>query len=275
LPALILLAAVPASAQVGPSVADMRTAASPPAHTPRSASEIEAELRAIDADLRAALTVGKAETAPAATPRTPLGAPPPGPEPRTALVDPNARQPDRHGGARTMFALAGVLLLVFGLAWVYKRFARATGGLAGSIGAGGRAPAGLVEVLARYPLASRHTLVVLRFDRRVLLCSMTGSSRSAGAGMSVLCELDDAEDVASVLVKARDEAGESIARSFERSLRAAERSAEGVLDAEPIRVARAAPDVAGPHAPRSRTTEHASLRRGLEAIWTGGVGARR
>ncbi len=248
----LALSATPAAAQaVGPGLQDL-----PGLHAPASPP-----------------TPSPDDTAPAtARASRPLGAPPAdaAPEPRrTALTDPDAAPRAPAGGvAQTGLALAGVLAIILGLAWAYKRAARSSGGLSGSLGAGGRAPAGLVEVLARYPLAARHTLVVLRFDRRVLLCSMTGSSRAAGAGMSVLCELTEPEDVASVLVKARDAAGESIARSFERSLRAADRGFDPGFDparpaqpAAPVRINR-------PAAPDSDAS--GTLRRGLEAIWTGG-----
>lgn len=123
---------------------------------------------------------------------------------------------------QTVAALAGVLLLIFALAQLYKRIARTRGGLSGQLGAGGKAPAGLVEVLARYPISSGMTLVVLRFDRRVLLLSHAGGSRGkrglGGGAMQTLCELDQPEDVASILSKARDESGDSIAASFERTL---------------------------------------------------------
>lgn len=123
---------------------------------------------------------------------------------------------------QTVAALAGVLLLIFALAQFYKRIARTRGGLSGQLGAGGKAPAGLVEVLARYPISSGMTLVVLRFDRRVLLLSHAGGSRGkrglGGGAIQTLCELDQAEDVASILSKARDESGDSIAASFERTL---------------------------------------------------------
>jgi len=128
---------------------------------------------------------------------------------------------------RTVATLAGVLMLIFALAHVYKRIARTNGGLSGQIGAGGRAPAGLVEVLGRYPISSGMTLVVLRFDRKVLLLSHAGGGRGGrkglgGAGsMQTLCEVGSAEDVASILGKVRDESGESIAASFEKTLQEA------------------------------------------------------
>lgn len=124
---------------------------------------------------------------------------------------------------RTVATLAGVLMLIFALAHVYKRLARTRGGLSGQIGAGGRAPAGLVEVLGRYPISSGMTLVVLRFDRKILLLSHAGRSRGKKGiggvgGMQTLCEVNSAEEVASILAKTRDAAGDSIAASFERSL---------------------------------------------------------
>lgn len=124
---------------------------------------------------------------------------------------------------RTVATLAGVLMLIFALAHVYKRLARTRGGLSGQIGAGGRAPAGLVEVLGRYPISSGMTLVVLRFDRKILLLSHAGRSRGkkgigGAGGMQTLCEVSSAEEVASILAKTRDAAGDSIAASFERSL---------------------------------------------------------
>ncbi|MBO6514654.1 MAG: hypothetical protein JJ974_11880 [Phycisphaerales bacterium] len=127
---------------------------------------------------------------------------------------------------RTVATLAGVLMLIFALAHIYKRIARTRGGLSGQIGAGGRAPAGLVEVLGRYPISSGMTLVVLRFDRKVLLLSHAGRSRGkkglAGVGgMQTLCEVSSAEEVASILAKTRDASGESIAASFERTLQEA------------------------------------------------------
>jgi flagellar biogenesis protein FliO len=126
---------------------------------------------------------------------------------------------------RTLAALTGVLLLIFAVAQVYKRYARSRGGLSGQIGAGGRAPAGLVEVLARYPISSGMTIVVLRFDRKVLLLSHANARRSKRGGgsneMQTLCEVNSPEDVASILGKVRDASGDSIAASFERTLQEA------------------------------------------------------
>lgn len=254
--------------QIGPGLNDL-----PP--TPRPAGVVEQDLAAIDAQLAAALALNQPKPA-----GTPLGAPPQTAAPTargTALIDPDEpAAAGGHGLGRTMLALAGVVLLIVGLSWMFKRASRAAGGLTGSLGAGGRAPAGIIEILARYPLASRHTLVVLRFDRRVLLCSMTGGTRSTGSGMTVLCELDEPEDVASILIKSRDQAGESIARSFERSLRDAERLAQDAAEPPPIHIRR--PKPAQPVVTRSmpipsgstRAPETSPLRRGLDSLRAAG-----
>ncbi len=134
---------------------------------------------------------------------------------------------------QTGLALGGILLLIFGLAQLYKRLAKSQGGLAGAMGAGGSAPSGLVEILGRYPVSSKMTLVVMRFDRRVLLLSHAGGGRGKNSqmgAMTTLCELDRPEDVASVLLKVRNEEGDSIAQSFARTLREADEMHDQYLD---------------------------------------------
>jgi flagellar biogenesis protein FliO len=129
------------------------------------------------------------------------------------------------GWGQTIIALGGVILLIFGVAQVFKRLARTQGGLAGQLGAGGTAPSGILEVIGRYPITTGLTLVVLKFDRRVLLVASSAATRgkhAKGASMQTLCELSDPEDVASILLKSRSASGESIAQSFERALRDAD-----------------------------------------------------
>jgi len=129
------------------------------------------------------------------------------------------------GWVQTLAALGGVLLLILGLSQLFKRLARSQGGLVGKIGAGGNAPTGILEVIGRYPIGSGMTLVVLKFDQRVLLVANSTATRgkhARGASMQTLCELSDPEDVASVLLKSRSSSGETIARSFERALQEAD-----------------------------------------------------
>jgi flagellar biogenesis protein FliO len=149
--------------------------------------------------------------------------------PRSTLIGARDSENDSAFGAQgylqTIVALLGVILLIVGLGQVYKRLAKAQGGLAGQLGAGGSAPSGIIEVIGRYPISKGMTLVVLRFDRKVLLLSHASSSKGKSgraASMELLCELGDPEDVASILLKARTASGESIAQSFEQTLREAD-----------------------------------------------------
>jgi len=130
-----------------------------------------------------------------------------------------------QGWTQSIVALLGVILLILGLGQLYKRLARVQGGLAGQVGAGGTAPSGIIEVIGRYPLSKGMTLIVLKFDRKVLLLSHASSSKGKwgkSASMQTLCELADPEDVASILLKARSASGDSIAQSFEQTLREAD-----------------------------------------------------
>ncbi|MFI4896534.1 MAG: FliO/MopB family protein [Phycisphaerales bacterium JB059] len=102
---------------------------------------------------------------------------------------------------KTVGALVLVIALILALAWGVRRVARSQGGLGAKLTAGGRAPSGVLEVLGRYPVSPKLSLVVLRFDRRVLLLAQ---SHAAGGTMSTLCELNDPSDVASVLAKTSD-----------------------------------------------------------------------
>lgn len=122
-----------------------------------------------------------------------------------------------HWIVRTAIALAFVLILIFAFRSVAQRLAGRVGGLAMQMGAGGRAPSGVLEVLGRYPVARGQTLVLLRVDRRVLLLGQTSS------GFSTLAEFADAEEVASLLIKTRDEDGDSLAERFHGLLRTMER----------------------------------------------------
>ena len=127
---------------------------------------------------------------------------------------------------RTAGSLAVVLALILALWWVFKSGARATGTIRGQLGAGGRAPSGVVSILGRYPISRGHSLVLMKVDRRVLVLDQTSG------GFRLLTELTDAEDVASILVKTADEEGQSMSRRFEQMLRGAERDPELVRAAD-------------------------------------------
>lgn len=130
---------------------------------------------------------------------------------------------------RTGGALAAVLGVAVAFAWATKRLARARGTLAAAIGPGGASPSGVLEVLGRYPLSRGITLVLLKIDARVLLVSQSMSR--AGASMQTLCEIDDPDQVASILLKASRNERSSIADRFQSLLSSSDRAMERELEA--------------------------------------------
>jgi hypothetical protein len=116
-----------------------------------------------------------------------------------------------------LMTLGGVVALATIAIVLVKSWARKRGGVASSLGAGGRAPSGVLEVLGRYPIGGGVSLVLLRLDRRLLLLSQTQRMFGRGAspgGFRTLCEITDPEEVASLLLKTQDEAGESMTQRF-------------------------------------------------------------
>lgn len=153
----------------------------------------------------------------------PLGAPKTRPAPWTAAPanSPVAAQNPASlaGMVRTVLSLAGVVAIIVGLAFAFKRLSRGSGGLMNQLGAGGRAPSGVLSILGRYPVARGTTLVLLKVDRRViLLCQSAGKGLTSGCTMQTLSEFTDPEDVASILLKTRDEEEASLAHRFEALL---------------------------------------------------------
>lgn len=120
-------------------------------------------------------------------------------------------------GLRTFAALAFVLVLAVGGATLLKKVAKGRGGLLGALGPGGPSPSGLMEILGRYPVGSGQTLVLLRLDRRVLLLHQTTSRK--GASMRTLAEVADADEVASILMKTREEETERVDNGFREAMR--------------------------------------------------------
>lgn len=135
---------------------------------------------------------------------------------------------------RTAGSLALVVGLIFTAARVFKRLSggKAHGGLAAALGTGGPSPAGLIEVLGRYPVGRGATLILLRLDSRVLLLSQSGGggfpglrARSAPASLTTLCEITRPEDVASILVRTQDDEQRTIAAGFKELLTRFDRDA--------------------------------------------------
>jgi hypothetical protein len=182
------------------------------------ASVTSAQLGARTTTDPAPVSLGYGPHAPTEIESRPLGGAPPkqAVEAKPLASDPAAKSGAGRGGV--LWPLAGVLTLVVIAGAGARALARRSGGLGAALGAGGRAPAGVLEILGRYPAARGATLVLLKLDRRVLLLSQSAGGRlGAGAGFSTLCEVTDPEEVASILVKTRDADGDSMAERF-RSL---------------------------------------------------------
>lgn len=107
-----------------------------------------------------------------------------------------------EGAWRTVGSLGLVIGLMFGLRSVMTRF--------GGPLAKARAPSGIIEVLGRFPLTRGQTLLLIRLDRRVLLLAQTSQ------GLTTLAEVSDAEQVASLVQRIRNDRGDSFTKQFER-----------------------------------------------------------
>lgn len=138
----------------------------------------------------------------------------------TAVADSPPSQPSSSGHMiQTVLTLAVVIGVIVLVGVGVKKLARAKGGLLAELGAGGRAPAGVLEVLGRYPVSRGSMLVLLKLDRRILLLCQTQGRRGSGPGMSTLCEITDPEEVAAILLKTREEEGDSLAKRFQTMLK--------------------------------------------------------
>ncbi len=150
----------------------------------------------------------------AAIERTPLGVP-------TATAAPGAASPLGDSSmSRTILSLAAVITLIFATRSVVRRLAARTGGMAAQLGPAGRAPSGVLTVLARYPVARGQSLVLLKMDQRVLLLSQSSE------GFRTIAEATDPDEVASLIIRTRDEEGESLAAKFTSMLKRFERDPE-------------------------------------------------
>lgn len=157
--------------------------------------------------------------------------PAPAPSRESLPLGPGKALPLSHGAARTesgvsagsmvqtVLTLGAVVAVILLAGAGIRRLARGKGGLLSELGAGGRAPAGVLEVLGRYPISRGSTLVLLKLDRRILLTCQTHGRRSGGPSMSMLCEINDPEEVASLLMKTREEEGDSLAKKFQSILK--------------------------------------------------------
>jgi flagellar biogenesis protein FliO len=104
------------------------------------------------------------------------------------LLDPRFGEFVRVGGA--LGAVLGLLLI---MRLALRR-------MAGPL-AGGRRPSGVLEVLARYPVARAQQLVLLKLSGRIVLL------HQSRAGMTALSEITDPDEVAQLLVRVESGTG--------------------------------------------------------------------
>jgi hypothetical protein len=138
----------------------------------------------------------------------PLGAMPAGQiteHGRPLLTEPQRQSQGSSIG--TVPALALVLGLAISCAGAYRWIASRSGGLAARAGAPG-APAGILDLLGRYPMGRGQSLLLLRVDRRILLVSQSAGARvGAAPALATLCEITDPDEVASITAKASSSQG--------------------------------------------------------------------
>ncbi len=195
--ASLLLTAVPLRAGGPPQGESVNPEASPlPPATPQAPSAADAR-PLFPADFKAPASGGAAAPKPSQAPAetTGIGA-------LTATAVPLA-------------VVVGVIIIA---AVLFKRAVKSGGSLAAAIGAGGRAPAGLLEVLGRYPIARGQTLVLLKVDQRVLLLSQSQATRGHCGGFTTLSEITDPGDVASILAKVGESEASGPASRFNAML---------------------------------------------------------
>ncbi len=143
----------------------------------------EREIQA-DAPVAHRLADDRATSAPQPPPQEsrPLGAPQGWPDraERSTPLDPSSPQ---------LLRVIAALVVVIGLLVALRALIRRASPLAG-----GR-PSGVLQVLARYPVARGQQLVLLKLDRRIVLAHQ---SRTA---MNLLSEITDPDEVAGLLAR--------------------------------------------------------------------------
>lgn len=111
-----------------------------------------------------------------------------------------------------------VLLVIFVGMGLLQRLLRAGGHLTSGV----RAPAGVMEMLGRYPVGRGQNLLLIKLDQRVLLIGQTLASRAGSGTLSTLTEVAAGEDVASILLKVSESESTGPASAFNRMLGEAE-----------------------------------------------------
>ena len=138
--------------------------------------------------------------------------------------DTNGKQPTAQLGlSKTLGSLMVVVGLMLVLVILFRWVSARRGGIIASLGPSGRAPSGVIEILARYPIARTQRLVLLRIGNRVILCCQTSGAKSALGAMTTLSEISNPEEVAAIVRTIRDHNGKSNSSAFKEALKDAEK----------------------------------------------------
>lgn len=136
-----------------------------------------------------------------------------------------AKKSDAGGDSSAWTALGSmalplgiVLVVIFVGMGLLQRLLRAGGHLTSGV----RAPAGVMEMLGRYPVGRGQNLLLIKLDQRVLLIGQTLASRAGSGTLSTLTEVTAGEDVASILLKVSESESTGPASAFNRMLGEAE-----------------------------------------------------
>lgn len=154
--------------------------------------------------------------APTANAAVAAAAPPPAPAVRPIAPPVASATPDAPGESRPIAAPAGsfggdalrtggALVGVLALILIMRTVLRRVGDPLAA-----RRPSGVVQVLARFPLAKGQQVMLLEVGRRVLCVHQSAT------GAATLCSFDDASEIADL--KARVESGSTERQRFERQL---------------------------------------------------------
>jgi flagellar biogenesis protein FliO len=129
----------------------------------------------------------------------------------------SALDPRRNDVSRVVLALGAVI----GLMLLCRQMIKRSGAVMGA----GERPSGVLEIMARYPVARGQHLVLIKLARRIILV------HHSGGAMRTLSEISDGDEVASLLARMEAGANAKAAAKF--------RAALGEFQAEHDRVAAA------------------------------------
>jgi flagellar biogenesis protein FliO len=118
---------------------------------------------------------------------------------RPASTSASASTPQAFEFRRVVLALGSVIALIFGLKWVAKRV---------FVMPGGPKSSRTVQVLSRAALAPKQQVLLLQVGRRIVVVA-----DSAGQ-MSTLCQIEDPEEVTSLVAQIMAERGMATPKSF-------------------------------------------------------------